>query len=170
MLQLKREHDGATVKFKFKNAHTIDEAEGRVFLHDGVFLILSDSKWLRGSSSADLRTNPYPELPYFYNFGTSGLISRGSCTDALISAVLEINKLLYKNDNSGGLFRKVFKTDGTLIFVGGVCKNPEDCEKPSALINVMELEYLKMKGWDFHKKELSAEEKLNKISKKPRFA
>jgi hypothetical protein len=78
--------------------------------------------------------------------------------------ILDDAFVLFKKTGSGILFRRVYRQDDELVFVGTIQKDIEDCKKPSASVSVMDPEYLEQSGWKPYVKEPSAEEKLKEQS------
>lgn len=160
MFQLKPSHDGVNLKFKFRTPNGIEEADGRVHIHGTSFLVFSNSRYLNGGSSWS-GASPYPEYKYYYNFSSNGTISRHTLSESLASVTLDEFPLLYKQDNQGGLFRRIYKKDADLYFLGSIQKDPENCKKPcTGPIVIMDGAYLAEKGWIPYKKETPAEDKL----------
>lgn len=70
------------------------------------------------------------------------------------------NGIYFKQTDSGLKFRKVYKKDGEMIFVGPVVKDIEDCNNPAAVITIIDIKYIESTGWTPYEKEKSAEERL----------
>lgn len=71
-------------------------------------------------------------------------------------------QVYYRQTSSGHIFRRIYKMDGNLVFLGTVQKDIEDCKKPSSQVTPMDTDYVLALGWKLYEKEPSAEEKLKK--------
>lgn len=73
--------------------------------------------------------------------------------------------ILIKKDASGTIFRRIYKNEKNLLYLGTIQKDIESCYLPSPMISIVDSEYAEAKGWTFYEPSPSAEEKLQKKSK-----
>lgn len=100
---------------------------------------------------------PFPH-EYAFSLGTSGLMQNGvNVTDNVIKVSKQTSMILWKRDNAGNLYRRIYKTDGIMFYVGSIQKDSEDCKKPSGIITIMDKDYLHSRGWEPYYQENSAE-------------
>lgn len=151
MRNLVSDDHGRQVKFRFKgmNATAIISCRGGYFYLAQDFL--ASASQLGVARFGHMYTHQIPP-----NFTLHGLpevdISHVEFTDT--------SQILVRRSNSGVSFRKIYKKDGELIYVGTIHKDIEDCNEPSSSVSVMDVQYLNKAGWVSHEKEPSAEEKL----------
>ena len=69
-------------------------------------------------------------------------------------------KILYKQESSGTLFRRLYKEKDNLMFLGVIQKDIADCQLPSPMVTVADAAYITSKGWKIYEKQPSAEERL----------
>ncbi len=65
---------------------------------------------------------------------------------------------------SSGSFRRVYKREGNMVFVGNVVKDSEHCKRPAVIITIMDADYLKTRGWATYKGETPAEDRVKEKS------
>lgn len=103
---------------------------------------------------------------YSYHVGSKALMGVGVPIHTI--RFLQDTKTITRHEPSGShLFRKVYRHEDNLIFVGPVKKDIEECRKPAAVVTVLDWEYLKNTGWEYYEDEPTAEDKL-RISAKNR--
>ena len=156
---LKKQHEGCALKFKVKvPGGGYDEFIGKVHFQGSVPVIFGNSKYL-DSGGVWVGNHPYPQLPYYRVF-ENGMISRETFGNYLASVDFDGESILYKHDTNGGLFRRIHRIDGEIIFLGPIRKDPEECKKPSSIIQTLDYDFLKAQGWTNWERETSAEDKV----------
>lgn len=115
---------------------------------------------------ADFSNNSIPQLLPNYNFhfylpGTYLTDVKQTDKRVLDIRVLLPN-ILMKKDPSGTIFRRIYKKEKDLLYLGTIQKDIEACFIPSPMISIVDAEYAESKGWVFHETTQSAEERLQK--------
>lgn len=101
------------------------------------------------------------DYPYSIIIGGKVLNSR-SLSGFRGVEILSIPVLVNPTSPKGTLFRRIYKIERELIFLGPVKKTIEECLEPSPNINVHDYDYLRLIGWEELKREQTPEEKLKK--------
>lgn len=154
---------GAKVVVSTTMTGTIIEVEGIIEVHGSHYILVSNFQHFHNID--------YIPVNITYKYALDlGAINNAAISRTTIPSFIGVRllkeELLVKNDVSGTLFRKIYKIDGNLIFLGSIKKDPDSAKSPSGLINIFDLEHMTSKGWIFYKEEISAEEKANKEARK----
>lgn len=82
-----------------------------------------------------------------------------------VDLIKEPNIYVLRGGSHGMLFRAIHKIEEGMIFMGPTQKDIEECKKPSSLITIHSVEYIKQKGWKMYEGEKSAEERAKSTTK-----
>lgn len=162
-MKINKEHIGKKFIASVKGGNgKVDIVEGAIGLTDeGNILILSSYPPWAGN------TNYGPEKAYMYSIRICSLGRNVlEYLSGIISFKIVEDELLVKKDATGFLFRKIYETNKTLIYLGAIRKDPEQAKLPSAMVTIHDKEYIISKGWETYKEEPSAEERVNSEIKK----
>lgn len=108
-----------------------------------------------------------PNLDYQYAMIINGpTLDHAKANDKrLISIQVILPDILMKKDATGTSFRRIYKEEKDLLYLGTIQKDIELCYTPSPMISIVDKAYAESKGWTYYHPEPSAEEKLQR--KKP---
>lgn len=137
------------------------ENECMIGMHGMSYILLHNIRDLDGGGAQ-------PASGFKYGLPINGNeISGRNISGIIIGFKLLSSDILWRKGAGGeALFRRVYKTDGILTYIGSVQKDIEDCKKPSATVQVADWEYLTLKGWEYYTIEISAEKKAAASVKK----
>lgn len=163
MYSLKRSDDGKRVKVHLNTGSGTQAFDALIKFRNGYFYLYSNYQYLHNEN-----TDSKPlGFKYTFNCGSAGEVLFDfphfislEFTDAI--------SVLCKKDGAGPLFRRIYNIDKNLIYLGSIQKTPEDCKKASAVITVMDYEYLQSKGWAKHEQEITAEQRAALARKNPK--
>lgn len=159
---IKTSQAGQSFKIYFKNSDNVEtEWEGKIAVHNSQIFLCTESPYLEGLSNL---TNTYG-FPYSHKVN-QGIVSGQTMGPRFIRIVINSERFLIKNSKTGMLFRRIYKQEDEIIFLGTVQKDIEDCKKPSAVITTADLNYLERDGWEFYASEIPAEKRVN-LGKSP---
>lgn len=164
MFQLRHDHVGQTIKAKIRESatRTVD-IEGLVHFENGRFYILSENPMFNNGAMCHNQQG----YPYVFNIGAEHTLGNHNFPRPILKVWIESSNILFQKSESGTLFRRIYKTEKekSLIYLGPVRKDPEECKKPSALVYILDLDYLTSKGWALYKELPSAESRIKSNNK-----
>lgn len=138
--------------------HSSEQIRGKIHVGETGMFFCSNSPNLHGENCPD-------KFGYKYSYRVGiEILQKGDGSSLKWVKLLE-QTVIVKRGNNGDLFRRLYKQEDNLIYVGTIQKDIEDCKKPSSTINIMDEEFLKENGWNEYQKEESAEEKLGRVSR-----
>lgn len=142
---------GSTQTIPVEGKLMYDPKMGYIFLHNSPVMAEYHAPYTSADSSYD--------FAYTLN-GQSDIHSMKGDARFKKITIQQEPKILYKQESSGTLFRRLYKEKDSLMFLGVIQKDIADCQLPSPMVTVADAAYITSKGWKIYEKQPSAEERL----------
>jgi len=159
------------VAFKTKNMRLIKHSDhglaimfffGESGPHPGIISVCDGSTFICSNVvQGDICSQRFG---YLYSYNSAGEFPNSRSGIHGITFT-EPAQILVKHGSNGILFRRIYKKDYPMIYLGTIQKDIEDCKKPSPVITIMDMDYLKEIGWKEYENEPSAEEKVQRSTR-----
>lgn len=158
-MRITSKHHGLTVTFTVPGLSS--QYEGRISVIGSKVFVCHNGP----SNYHGVNLNAKDKFGYLYAYQIPPDTDRIVADGLFNSFQIEEYSLLYKKDPAGNLFRRIYKIEDPLIYLGPICKDPDKAMSPSAHITISDYNYLQEKKWERYQKEISAEEKVKLASR-----
>lgn len=141
-----------------------NHAKGMLVNYSGELYFVCNNPQLDGSR---LPSQVLSGFKYAYHAGADGSLLHLH-PKFLALEVGNSNVQVFYQKLNGNHFRRIYKQEGDLIFLGPICKDLEACKNPAAIITVMDYQYMVSKGWEKYEEKPSAERRAEMAGKNPK--
>lgn len=154
---LKPSDAGRTVNGEYSTGGRAIPFDGKIQTYDGTYYLCTNIEEFNDG-------RPLPDrYGYAFSFRLGNIDLRR--INDYVGTILRLSLapeivIWFKNGQSGMLFRRVYKIDSGMIYMGTIQKDPDLCVDPSAVIHIYDKQYMEAQGWKLHEKEPTAEQKV----------